>query len=99
MDVASATAISWPKRLKSHKIRKASAITSMSTSVWHFVDLDRYQPGPALPLRGLVQGVGFRPFVHGLATQLELAGFVRNRAADGVLVDVEGDVVRVDYRT
>ena len=38
---------------------------------------------------GVVQGVGFRPFVHGLARDLDLAGFVFNDAA-GVVVEVEG---------
>jgi hydrogenase maturation protein HypF len=42
---------------------------------------------------GVVQGVGFRPFVFGLAEELELAGFVSNDAR-GVLVEVEGE--RVD---
>ncbi len=40
-------------------------------------------------VRGLVQGVGFRPWVHGLATRLELSGFVRNDE-HGVLVEVQG---------
>lgn len=42
-----------------------------------------------LRVRGAVQGVGFRPFAHGLATTLNLAGFVRN-GPDGVVVEVEG---------
>lgn len=42
-----------------------------------------------LRLRGAVQGVGFRPFAHGVAARYGLSGFVRNDA-DGVLVEVEG---------
>jgi acylphosphatase len=42
-----------------------------------------------LRVRGAVQGVGFRPFAYGLATRLELSGFVRN-GPDGVVVEIEG---------
>ncbi len=38
---------------------------------------------------GAVQGVGFRPFVHALASRYELSGFVLNDA-DGVVAEVEG---------
>lgn len=38
---------------------------------------------------GIVQGVGFRPFIYRLARERSLAGFVQNRT-DGVIVEVEG---------
>ena len=48
-----------------------------------------------LRVEGTVQGVGFRPHVHRLATDLGLAGFVLNDAA-GVVVEVESDPAAVD---
>ena len=42
-----------------------------------------------LTIQGTVQGVGFRPFVYRLATELGLTGWVRN-SASGVLIEVEG---------
>jgi hydrogenase maturation protein HypF len=48
-----------------------------------------------LRVEGIVQGVGFRPFVHGLATRLGLAGLVGNDA-HGVFVEVEGSAVAVE---
>jgi hydrogenase maturation protein HypF len=40
-------------------------------------------------VRGIVQGVGFRPFVYRLAHRFHLHGHVRN-TGDGVLMEVEG---------
>lgn len=42
-----------------------------------------------LMVRGIVQGVGFRPFVYGLAQRLGLGGFVLNDS-DGVTLEIEG---------
>jgi hydrogenase maturation protein HypF len=44
----------------------------------------------SLHVTGIVQGVGFRPFVYNLAVERGLAGWVLN-ASDGVYVVVEGD--------
>ncbi len=44
---------------------------------------------------GIVQGVGFRPFVHATATRLGLAGFVGNDES-GVVLEVEGDPSAVE---
>jgi hydrogenase maturation protein HypF len=42
-----------------------------------------------LTVRGAVQGVGFRPHVYRLATELKLNGWVLN-SAQGVFIEVEG---------
>ena len=42
-----------------------------------------------ISVRGIVQGVGFRPFVYALARKHALAGLVHNDA-DGVRIEVEG---------
>jgi hydrogenase maturation protein HypF len=43
-----------------------------------------------LVIHGQVQGVGFRPFVYQLATQMQLTGWVKNTNS-GVIVAIEGD--------
>jgi hydrogenase maturation protein HypF len=40
-------------------------------------------------IQGVVQGVGFRPFVYGLAQRYNMAGWVRNTSG-GVQIEVEG---------
>jgi hydrogenase maturation protein HypF len=49
----------------------------------------------ALRVEGVVQGVGFRPFVYSLATGLGLTGLVGNDS-DGVFAEVEGPRAAVD---
>ncbi|MGK7344368.1 MAG: carbamoyltransferase HypF [Candidatus Nitrospinota bacterium M3_3B_026] len=43
-----------------------------------------------ITVEGIVQGVGFRPFVHSLAERLSLSGYVINNSR-GVIIEVEGD--------
>jgi len=45
-------------------------------------------------IRGLVQGVGFRPYVWRLARELALAGWVRNDS-EGVAIEVHGGAAAV----
>jgi hydrogenase maturation protein HypF len=46
-------------------------------------------------VRGLVQGVGFRPFVYRLAHEAHLSGWVCNDAA-GVSIEVQGPAERIE---
>jgi hydrogenase maturation protein HypF len=41
-------------------------------------------------VRGIVQGVGFRPFIYSLAKSLNLKGYVLN-SSKGVTIEIEGD--------
>jgi hydrogenase maturation protein HypF len=43
-----------------------------------------------IQVRGVVQGVGFRPFVYNLAHSLGLSGYVFN-SSSGVTIEIEGD--------
>ncbi len=63
-------------------------------------------PAPPQPLlerrrfqiSGVVQGVGFRPFVHGLAERCGLSGFVLNDGS-GVVVEAQGDASALERFT
>lgn len=46
-------------------------------------------------VQGVVQGVGFRPFVYGLAASLGLTGFVGNDSS-GVFIEVEGSPTHIE---
>jgi len=46
-------------------------------------------------IQGIVQGVGFRPFVYGQALRWSLAGFVLNDS-NGVTIEVEGTLDALD---
>ncbi len=49
----------------------------------------------ALTVRGVVQGVGFRPFVYRIAIEEGLAGFIGNDTG-GVTIEIEGPAERVE---
>jgi hydrogenase maturation protein HypF len=46
-------------------------------------------------VRGVVQGVGFRPFVYRLASEEGLSGFIGNDT-DGVTIEIEGPAANVE---
>lgn len=48
-----------------------------------------------LTIQGMVQGVGFRPFVYRLATDLNVGGWVVN-SSQGVVIEVEANTVLLD---
>jgi hydrogenase maturation protein HypF len=48
-----------------------------------------------ISVRGIVQGVGFRPFIYALARRHGLAGLVRNDA-EGVHIEAEGPTEELD---
>ncbi|MDT5133480.1 MAG: hydrogenase maturation protein HypF, partial [Mycobacterium sp.] len=48
-----------------------------------------------ITVRGVVQGVGFRPFVYTTAAALGLAGSVRNDSS-GAIIEVEGGTDDID---
>ncbi len=49
----------------------------------------------AVAVRGVVQGVGFRPFAYRLATEEGLAGFIGNDTG-GVTLEIEGPAEKVE---
>ena len=51
--------------------------------------------GVSINIKGIVQGVGFRPFVYNLATRMGLKGWVRNTSA-GVDIEIDGSQKDLD---
>jgi hydrogenase maturation protein HypF len=58
-------------------------------SLTHALETRRYQ------IRGIVQGVGFRPFVFRTAEHHALAGWIRNDS-DGVVLEVQGPTAALE---
>jgi hydrogenase maturation protein HypF len=56
---------------------------------------DDHRVAVRVGVTGLVQGIGFRPFVHRLAARLGVAGWVRNRSGD-VEIQLEGSPTAVE---
>ncbi len=54
------------------------------------ISRDEREERRALRVNGIVQGVGFRPFVYRLALRYGLKGFIRNTSS-GVLIEVQGN--------
>ncbi|PSB34894.1 carbamoyltransferase HypF [Stenomitos frigidus] len=54
-----------------------------------------FQQRLQIVIQGAVQGVGFRPFIYRLATELGLVGWVNN-SAQGVVIEVEGSRSQLD---
>ena len=51
--------------------------------------------GVELHIQGIVQGVGFRPFIYNLATRLKISGTVSNTSA-GVVIQAAASQARLD---
>ena len=54
--------------------------------------------GRHIEIRGVVQGVGFRPWVHSLAVRAGVTGRVRNDSS-GVMIDAFGSDARAEAST
>jgi len=54
----------------------------------------RFRQARRLHIAGVVQGVGFRPFVHRLAVRNDLSGWVRNESGE-VYIEIEGSAAGV----
>ncbi|WP_018248604.1 carbamoyltransferase HypF [Orenia marismortui] len=48
-----------------------------------------------IEVRGIVQGVGFRPFIYNLAAKYNLAGWINN-TSNGVVIDIEGEREKIN---
>lgn len=51
--------------------------------------------GRKIEIKGIVQGVGFRPFIYNLANRYQLKGWVKN-TSKGVIIEVDGSEDVID---
>src|SRR3990170_1950261 len=56
--------------------------------------MERETTRAKIRVKGIVQGVGFRPFIHNLAKRHNLKGFCLNDS-EGVLIEAEGRSIDV----
>ena len=47
-------------------------------------------------ISGIVQGVGFRPFIYNVAEKYGLAGYVQNKGDAGVEILLEGSAWKIE---
>jgi hydrogenase maturation protein HypF len=71
-------------------LARRSALNAESRAVTSAPRIECRQESIFLHVTGVVQGVGFRPFVHRLAVRHRLRGWVRNEAGN-VVIAAEGD--------
>jgi hydrogenase maturation protein HypF len=58
---------------------------------WVLLGVDAVRKRAVIRVQGLVQGIGFRPFVYRLAVKRGLRGYVKNLGDAGVKIDVSGE--------
>lgn len=64
-------------------------------TLWYGLETDNALHA-TITVTGIVQGVGFRPFIYRIAKRHGLRGFVRNRADAVVEISLEGDKERIE---
>lgn len=67
----------------------------VETAVFGGASIDDRHSGLEIKVRGIVQGVGFRPFIFNLAESLGLAGTVKNTSG-GVEIELDGPQENLD---
>lgn len=58
-------------------------------------NIDKQIKTSVFHIQGLIQGVGFRPFIYRIAKELGLAGSVHNQN-DGVIINLQGSIKQIE---